>query len=140
MLFLAGAAGKNLTEWQYGLASLRPRWNVSGTYMQALPRFVSTDAEGGDAREFLQDAIPDAGELLSMIFLKGYQWPFDARKAQEGSSRLDLLVYQETKCKGRRVWLDFTRDPLGDAFSLDALVPRGPGIPAQVWRAFANAH
>ena len=75
-----------------------------------------------------------------MIFLKGYQWPFDARKAQEGSSRLDLLVYQETKCKGRRVWLDFTRDPLGDAFSLDALVPRGPGIPAQVWRAFANAH
>ena len=114
---------KNLTEWQYGLASLRPRWNVSGTYMQALPRFVSTDAEGGDAREFLQDAIPDAGELLSMIFLKGYQWPFDARKAQEGSSRLDLLVYQETKCKGRRVWLDFTRDPLGDAFSLDALVP-----------------
>lgn len=123
LLFLAGAAGKNLTEWQYGLASLRPRWNVSGTYMQALPRFVSTDAEGGDAREFLQDAIPDAGELLSMIFLKGYQWPFDARKAQEGSSRLDLLVYQETKCKGRRVWLDFTRDPLGDAFSLDALVP-----------------
>lgn len=123
LLFLAGAAGKNLTEWQYGLASLRPRWNVSGTYMQVLPRFVSTDAEGGDAREFLQDAIPDAGELLSMIFLKGYQWPFDARKAQEGSSRLDLLVYQETKCKGRRVWLDFTRDPLGDAFSLDALVP-----------------
>ena len=123
LLFLAGAAGKNLTEWQYGLASLRPRWNVSGTYLQALPRFVSTDAEGGDAREFLQDAIPDAGELLSMIFLKGYQWPFDARKAQEGSSRLDLLVYQETKCKGRRVWLDFTRDPLGDAFSLDALVP-----------------
>lgn len=123
LLFLAGAAGKNLTEWQYGLASLRPRWNVSGTYMQALPRFVSTDAEGGDAREFLQDAIPDAGELLSMIFLKGYQWPFDARKAQEGSSRLDLLVYQETKCKGRRVWLDFTRDPLGDAFSLDTLVP-----------------
>ena len=123
LLCLAGAAGKNLTEWQYGLASLRPRWNVSGTYMQALPRFVSTDAEGGDAREFLQDAIPDAGELLSMIFLKGYQWPFDARKAQEGSSRLDLLVYQETKCKGRRVWLDFTRDPLGDAFSLDALVP-----------------
>ena len=123
LLFLAGAAGKNLTEWQYGLASLRPRWNVSGTYMQALPRFVSTDAEGGDARECLQDAIPDAGELLSMIFLKGYQWPFDARKAPEGSSRLDLLVYQETKCKGRRVWLDFTRDPLGDAFSLDALVP-----------------
>ncbi len=36
--FAAGAAGRNLTEWQYGLASVDPRWNVSGTYMQALPR------------------------------------------------------------------------------------------------------
>ena len=51
--FAAGAKGKNLTEWQFGLASVRPRWNVSGTYMQVLPRFVSTDADGGDGREFL---------------------------------------------------------------------------------------
>lgn len=42
----AGAWGRNLTEWQYGLASLRPRWNVSGSYMQVLPRFLSTDADG----------------------------------------------------------------------------------------------
>ena len=27
--FIAGAAGKNLTEWQYGIASVKPRWNVS---------------------------------------------------------------------------------------------------------------
>lgn len=46
--FAAGAKGKNLTEWQFGLASVRPRWNVSGTYMQVLPRFVSTDPDGGD--------------------------------------------------------------------------------------------
>ena len=26
--FLAGAKGQNLTEWQYGLASIAPRWNV----------------------------------------------------------------------------------------------------------------
>lgn len=38
--FEAGVAGKNLMEWQYGLASVKPRWNVSGTYMQVLPRLI----------------------------------------------------------------------------------------------------
>ena len=41
----AGVRGKNLTEWQYGLASVQPRWNVSGTYMQVLPPLCSTDAQ-----------------------------------------------------------------------------------------------
>ena len=59
--FAAGALGRNLTEWQFGLASLNPRWNVSGTYMQALPRFVSTDAEGNDEREFLPDSLTYLG-------------------------------------------------------------------------------
>ena len=31
MAFEAGVFGKNLTEWQFGLSSLQPRWNVSGT-------------------------------------------------------------------------------------------------------------
>ena len=44
----AGAKGKNLTEWQYGLASVAPRWNVSGTYMQVLPRVYSAAADGRD--------------------------------------------------------------------------------------------
>jgi succinate dehydrogenase/fumarate reductase flavoprotein subunit len=42
----AGAALQNMTEWQYGLASKNPRWNVSGTYMQVLPRLVSVDESG----------------------------------------------------------------------------------------------
>lgn len=107
----AGVVGKNLTEWQFGLASIHPRWNVSGTYMQALPKFVSTDSEGGDPREFLLDYLPDYGDLLSRTFLKGYQWPFDVRKAASGSSLIDLLVYAETRMKGRRVWLDFRSNP-----------------------------
>ncbi|MDR0959564.1 MAG: FAD-binding protein [Propionibacteriaceae bacterium] len=107
----AGAVGRNLTEWQFGLASVRPRWNVSGSYMQVMPRFVSTDADGGDEREFLSDRIPDLGRLMTLIFLKGYQWPFDVRKAKEGSSVIDLLVYEECVLKGRRVFLDFTRNP-----------------------------
>ncbi len=120
--FRAGAMGRNLTEWQFGLASLRPRWNVSGTYMQCLPRFISTDAQGNDEREFLPDSLSDMGEMLTMEFLKGYQWPFDVRKAQEGSSRIDLLVHQEMQ-RGRRIFLDFRENPGGGELDFTALSP-----------------
>ena len=106
----AGAKGKNLTEWQYGLASVSPRWNVSGTYMQVLPRFVSVDGEGTE-HEFLSEYFGNTGECLSRIFRKGYEWPFDSRKAVNGSSVIDLLVYRETKLRGRRVYLDFMHNP-----------------------------
>ncbi len=112
MAFEAGVKGKNLTEWQFGLASTRPRWNVSGTYMQALPRFISTDKDGGDEREFLYDFFAEEGHLLDMVFLKGYQWPFDVRKIAGGSSVIDILVYLESE-KGRRVFLDYRENPGG---------------------------
>jgi succinate dehydrogenase/fumarate reductase flavoprotein subunit len=121
--YRAGVHGKNVTEWQFGLASTKPRWNVSGTYMQVLPRFVSTDADGGDEREFLTEAIPDYGRQLSLIFLKGYQWPFDVRKALDGSSLIDLLVYRETVLRGRRVFLDFRSNPMRADFDPSALSP-----------------
>ena len=120
LAFEAGALGKNLTEWQYGLASVQPRWNVSGTYMQVLPRFISVDGEGIE-REFLTDYIDDPGELLTDVFLKGYQWPFDSRKAIGGSSLIDLIVYNETCVLGRKVYLDYRENPLGDRFSFEAL-------------------
>ncbi len=100
----AGAAAKNLPESQFGLASVRFRWNVSGSYMQVLPRLISRAADG----------ISDERELTAPeLFLKGYQWPFDVRKASDGSSRIDLMVYEETEDKNRRVYLDFTRNPSG---------------------------
>lgn len=107
MAFEAGASGKNLTEWQFGMASLNPRWNVSGTYMQVLPTFISTDQDGNDEKEFLLDYFNELPDLLSMVFLKGYQWPFDVNKIFGGSSVIDLLVYQETVLKKRRVFLDY---------------------------------
>ncbi|MGI5989969.1 MAG: FAD-binding protein [Lachnospiraceae bacterium] len=119
--FEAGAYGKNLTEWQFGLASLAPRWNVSGTYMQVLPRFVSVDKSGGDEREFLSDFFENRSEMLGNIFLKGYQWPFDVEKVYGGSSIIDLLVYQETALRGRRVFLDFTKNPGGREIDFEAL-------------------
>ena len=118
----AGAKGKNLTEWQYGLASVAPRWNVSGTYMQVLPRVFSTAADGSGEHEFLMDFFTDAHDMLSKLFLKGYQWPFDVRKVADGSSIIDILVYLET-CKGRKVYLDYRTNPAGGEFSYDALLP-----------------
>lgn len=118
----AGAKGKNLTEWQYGLASVAPRWNVSGTYMQVLPRVFSTAADSSDEREFLMDFFTDAHDMLSKLFLKGYQWPFDVRKVADGSSIIDILVYLET-CKGRKVYLDYRTNPADGEFSYDDLLP-----------------
>ena len=111
MAFEAGASGKNLTEWQFGMASLNPRWNVSGTYMQVLPSFISTDQDGNDEKEFLLDYFNELPDLLSMVFLKGYLWPFDVNKIFGGSSVIDLLVYQETVLKKRRVFLDYRVNP-----------------------------
>lgn len=108
----AGAALQNMTEWQYGLSSITPKWNVSGTYMQVLPRFVSVDKNGTEY-EFLSDYFDDPNKVLNFIFLKGYQWPFDSKKAENGSSQIDLAVYSECVKKGRRVYLDFTKNPFG---------------------------
>ncbi len=121
LAFEAGAGGQNLTEWQFGLASVAPRWNVSGTYMQVLPRFYSCAADLSDEREFLSDFFSERGDMLTRVFLKGYQWPFDVRKLAGGSSMVDILVYIETKIKGRRVFLDFTRNPDGREIDFSAL-------------------
>jgi len=107
----AGASGANLHQWQYGLASTKFRWNVSGTYQQVLPRYISVDAQG-NSREFLPDYFATPVEALDMVFLKGYQWPFDVNKAA-GSSMIDLIIHHEIYEKNNRVYMDFTRDPAG---------------------------
>ena len=111
----AGAAGANLDCWQYGLASVKFRWNVSGSYQQVLPRYVSVD-ERGVEREFLVQALGEK-KALAYTFLKGYQWPFDDSKVP-GSSEVDILVKRETDA-GRRVYLDYRRNPAG--YSLENL-------------------
>lgn len=107
-----GAKAVNLTESQYGLASIKFRWNVSGTYQQVIPRYISTDQHGEDEQEFLNPYFESMGQLCSDIFLKGYQWPFDPGKiANHGSSLIDLLVFMETVKKSRRVFMDFRQNP-----------------------------
>ncbi len=119
----AGAAAQNLTEMQFGIASLKFRWNLSGSYQQVLPRYFSCEKDGSDEREFLNYFFPSTGQALLAQFLKGYQWPFDVRKVDDfGSSCIDMLVYYETKIRNRKVYLDYTNNPQGkDAtFSLEA--------------------
>lgn len=115
----AGAVCANLQEWQYGLASLAFRWNVSGSYQQVLPRYISVDARGKE-REFLPAFFHTPQEALLSVFQKGYQWPFDAGNIG-GSSRIDLLVYRETVLLGRRVYLDYRRNPDGLEQGFDQL-------------------
>ncbi len=117
VLAAAGVRFANLNHWQYGLASTKFRWNVSGSYQQVLPRYVSVD-EDGNEYEFLTEAFPNAGDALERVFLKGYQWPFDVEKL-EGSSKVDILV-QEEMAKGRRVFMDFRRNPSGLENGLEA--------------------
>ena len=117
LALMAGAKAQNLPESQYGMASVNFRWNVSGTYMQVIPRFISTAADCvSQEREFLAEYFDCVGQMCSQVFLKGYQWPFDSRKVVGGSSLIDILVYIETVLKGRRVFLDFRRNPQGFRF------------------------
>ena len=124
----AGIVLTNLTEHQFGIGTRRTEfpWNLSGTYVQVMPRVYSTD-DTGQEHNFLADYYRTTQELVSNVFRKGYQWPFHATRTLDyGSSLVDLAIYRETR-KGRTVWLDFTRNPLpvpGDLpFDLERLDP-----------------
>lgn len=103
----------NFTQWQYGMASVDFRWNVSGSFMQVIPRFVSID-ENGEEREFLSCYFDDIHEAYNFVFLKGYQWPFSFNRAKE-SSRIDIAVHSEM-LRGRKVYLDYRKNPEGFSF------------------------
>ena len=124
----AGLEAVNLTESQFGISTSRDNfpWNLSGTYVQAMPYIFSRDARGNE-RNFLADYYRTTQELASNVFRKGYQWPFHATRALNfGSSLVDLAIVKETQA-GRTVFMDFNRNPLpvpGDAeFDLARLDP-----------------
>jgi len=109
----AGLIAENLTESQFGLASIKFRWNVSGSFCQAIPRIYSTDADGNDQRDFLMDFFPSMSKMATNIFLKGYQWPFDPQRISgHQSSLIDILVFRERQ-NNRRVFMDFLHNPAG---------------------------
>src|ERR1700735_556716 len=124
----AGLEAVNLTESQFGISTPRDNfpWNLSGTYVQAMPYIFSRDWRRNELN-FLADYYRTTQELASNIFRKGYQWPFHAtRMLNFGSSLVDLAIVKERQA-GRKVFMDFNRNPLpvpGDAeFDLDRLDP-----------------
>lgn len=128
MAIEAGAQVVNLGESQFGIGTRRQEfpWNLSGTYVQVIPRVFSVDRQGVE-REFLGEWYRTTREMASNVFRKGYQWPFHAsRMLGYGSSLVDLAIHHESRL-GRTVCLDFTRNPAavpgGAPFSLDDLDP-----------------
>ncbi|MBY5643983.1 FAD-binding protein [Rhizobium leguminosarum] len=122
----AGVELVNLTESQFGIGTRREGfpWNLSGTYVQAIPHIYSLDSDGAE-RHFLAEYYRNTQELASNVFRKGYQWPFHATRMLDfGSSLVDLAISRETAA-GRRVFMDFNRNPLsvpgGLPFSLERL-------------------
>lgn len=122
----AGLDLVNLTESQFGIGTRREGfpWNLSGTYVQAIPHLYSRDAQGRE-HAFLTGYYRTTQEMASNIFRKGYQWPFHAARMLDfGSSLVDLAILRETAA-GRRVFMDFNRNPEpvpGDqGFGLDRL-------------------
>jgi succinate dehydrogenase/fumarate reductase flavoprotein subunit len=117
----AGCKLQNLTESQFGIASIKYRWNLSGSYQQVIPRYISIDKISTE-REFLNEVFPTFSELSKSIFLKGYQWPFNSTLIEGfGSSLIDLAVYHETVVLNRKVFLDYTKNPIN--FDFDNLHP-----------------
>lgn len=126
MALEAGLELVNLTESQFGIGTRREGfpWNLSGTYVQAMPHIYSVDGHGNE-HHFLAEYFRTTQELASNVFRKGYQWPFHATRMLDfGSSLVDLAIHRESTM-GRRVFMDFNRNPLpvtGDfPFSLDRL-------------------
>jgi succinate dehydrogenase/fumarate reductase flavoprotein subunit len=113
LAIVAGCKFQNLTESQFGLASVKPRWNVSGSYQQVIPRYFSI-GQNGIENEFLNNYFPSFQQLSKATFLKGYQWPFNSERIiNSGSSLIDLAVYNETEILGNKVYLDYTKNPEG---------------------------
>ncbi|SFQ16493.1 FAD-binding protein [Caldicoprobacter faecalis] len=106
----AGASLVNMEFIQIGLSSVKTKLACSGSLMRAVPRFVNDRGE-----EFLIKYFPEGTtwmEVHNVVFEKGASWPVSCEHA---SSQIDIAVFKEIM-KGRRVYLDFSRNPEGFQF------------------------
>ncbi len=110
----AGAKGMSLGDFEYGLCAVRRSLTMNGAYQSALPKFVSTDEFGREVEEFLIPYFDSPSAYLHLQEKKAYEWAFDIKKTRsDGSSLLDLLVYQEMTLRSRHVFMDFRDNPTG---------------------------
>lgn len=114
MAYAAGAELVNMEFIQIGIASVATRLACSGSIPRSVPRVINDKGE-----EFLPRYMPELqiDDLYNVLFEKGASWPV---QCEHRSSRLDVAIHKETQA-GRRVFLDFSRNPVG--FDWDRLLP-----------------
>lgn len=112
MAFDIGAELVNMEFIQMGIASVKTKFNCSGSMMRALPRLVNEQGE-----EILDKYFP-AGttkeEIFNVVFKKGASWPVSY---EHKTHIIDIALYKEKKA-GHKVFLDFSRNPDGFWFGL----------------------
>jgi len=123
----AGVKFQNLAFMQYGIASREFRWNMSGSYQQAIPAYIVTE-EDGSLRELLGGFMSSMKDVAFQEFLKGYNWPFNPARCDLGSANhssiIDLAVHDATVLQAQKVLLDFCANPwdvTGESFAMEDL-------------------
>lgn len=107
-----GAELVNMEFIQMGIASTRAKFSCSGSMMRAVPRLINDKGE-----EFLPKYFPantPYREIYNVLFQKGFSWPVSY---EHKTSLLDIAVYKEQRA-GRKIYLDFGKNPEGFSFDL----------------------
>jgi len=105
MAYRAGVELVNMEFIQVGLSSAKTKLACSGSMMRALPRLVNDES-----KEFLSGYFPrttSSKEIYLTLFQKGASWPVSF---EHKSHLIDIAVFKELR-KGRKVYLDYSRNP-----------------------------
>ncbi|HHW01750.1 MAG TPA: FAD-binding protein [Thermoanaerobacterales bacterium] len=107
-----GAELVNMEFIQIGIASVKTKFNCSGSMMRAVPRIINDAGE-----EFLKKYFPDGTsceEIYNTLFKKGASWPVSY---EHKTHIIDIALYKEMKA-GHKVYLDYSKNPEGFRFDM----------------------
>jgi len=135
MAFTAGATGQNLTESQFGIASVKFRWNLSGSYQQVISRYISNDYSPIGDKEFFNETGKITNDTLSLAlkwknsvkssFNKKYLAEIQKRMSESGGLIRNRQMVEDSSKQAAKL-LNRLPDEIGadsvtemaDAFSL----------------------
>ena len=115
MAFDAGAALVNMEFIQIGIASIKTKFNCSGSMMRAVPRIINDAREEILGHYFPPERTP--AEQFNTLFRKGATWPVSY---EHNTHIIDIAIYKDSQA-GHKVYLDYSQNPKD--FSFDLLAP-----------------